>query len=214
MTKIPLAVILSTILVIGAVVPALALTSWQGPLVDWDVTDKNKNTKTLSLTASGVVPIHTTELSGFAWLYEGVDPTDDKVDAVGITIHDADLNGDGKNDVIDSLQKKSGWHLHNFILAPVVDKDPDNDVETIATLCVDTIVDAPTAGISIQGADVKVNVKNSALLGDLPNGAVAFAIVVDSEGCAATVPTGDLVDQEILDELGVSDGLPLGIVLG
>jgi hypothetical protein len=209
MNKIPLAVILSTVLVFGAVVPALALTSWQGPLENWDVADKNKNTKTLSLTASDVVPKHTTELAGFAWLYDGFNPEDTEVDAVGITIHDADLNGDGKNDVIDSLQKKSGWHLHNFILAPPADVEGAS-----VDLCVATIVDAPTAGISIQGADVKVNVKNSALLDDLAIGAVAFAIVVDPIGCAATVPTGDLVDQEILDELGVSDGLPLGIVLG
>jgi len=75
-----------------------------------------------------------------------------------ITAHNADLNDDGKNDVRDSKQKKDGWHAHNVVLGgPLPLPAP------ISTFCVISISDAPKSGISIQGTNIKVNVKNFAI---------------------------------------------------
>ena len=46
----------------------------------------------------------------------------------------------------------------------------------------------------------------------MDNVAVGYLIIVEP-ACAPTVPTGEVVDQDILDDLGLPDGLPLGIIL-
>lgn len=182
---------------------AFATASWVGAS-GGDAEMKNKNTWILTVSALDDVPRKTTQLAGFAWLYDSFDPSDDQVDAFGITVHDADLNGDGKNDVRDSLQNKEGWHGHNFVLVAGAGA---------ATLCVAEIADAPTSGIAINGNEVKVNVRDSVLADSLQDDtAVGYEIIVEP-ACGATVPTADVVNPEILDDLGLPDGLPLGIVL-
>jgi len=186
-----------------SVTGAAYAASWVGAS-GGDAEMKNKKTWVLTATALDKVPRQTGELAGFGWLYTTFDPTDNAVDAFGITTHDADLNGDGKNDVRDSNQNKDGWHGHNFIFAPGAGA---------ATLCVAEIADAPTSGISIKGDSVKVNLRDSQAHGDfIDDVGVGYQIVVEP-ACGPTVPTGDVVDQEILDTLGVPLGLPLGIIL-
>ena len=202
-TKTILGLTMTIALAVSVTGVAFAAASWVGAS-GGDAEMKNKNTWNLTVTALDDVPRNTSQLAGFAWLYESFDPTDEDVDAFGITIHDADLNGDGKNDVRDSLQNKEGWHGHNFVLAAGAGA---------ATLCVSEIADAPTSGIAIKGDSVKVNVRDSVLHDTLMDDtAVGYEIIVEP-ACGATVPTADVVDQEILDDLGLPDGLPLGIVL-
>jgi len=203
-TKIILAVSLVAVFAVSLIGLAFAdFASWIGA-TGGDAELKNRNSWTLTATATDIIPKRTSELAGFGWLYDTFDPTDDQIDAFGIVTHNADLNGDGKNDVRDSLQKKEGWHGHNFIFAPGAGD---------ADFCVAEIADAPTSGISIKGNSIKVNLRNSAAAGTfLDDTAVGYAIIVEP-ACAPTVPTADVVDQEILDGLGLPDGLPLGIVL-
>ena len=158
------------------------------------VNEKNQTIK-LSLSAADTIPRNTDELAGFAWLY-----ADGSNTAFAITIHDADLNNDGKNDVRDSLQNPNGWHGHNVILAA-----PPEDTDENTTFCIAEISDAPNAGISFakQGTEVTVNVRNSQLTGDISDTAAAFSIVVDV-ACPITVPTVDVVPP---------GGLPLGIAV-
>ena len=191
------------VLAVSVTGAAYAAASWVGA-TEGDAEMKNKNTWILTATALDNVPRQTGELAGFGWLYTTIDPSDNEVDAFGITTHDADLNGDGKNDVRDSLQNKDGWHGHNFVFAPGAGH---------ASLCVAEIADAPTSGISIKGDSIKVNLRDSQTHGDfIDDVGVGYAIIVEPQ-CGPTVPTGDVVDQEILDALGVPLGLPLGIVL-
>lgn len=180
---------------------AFAAESWVGAS-DGGAEMKNKNTWKLTATALDDVPRNTSQLAGFGWLYAfPPDTTDNTVDAFGITIHDADLNADGKNDVRDSKQNKDGWHGHNFVFA---------DGAGSADFCVAAIADAPTSGIAIKGDSVTVNIRDSALAAPLLDTAVGYEIVVEP-ACAPTVPTGDVVDQDLLDDLGLPDGLPLGV---
>ena len=186
---------LLAIIAVVAMIPAAAFAalSWQD-IVDGSVSvnEKNQTTK-LSLSAADTIPRTTDELAGFAWQYEN-GPND----AFSITIHDADLNGDGKNDVRDSLQNPNGWHGHNVILA-----SPPEGADENTTFCIAEISDAPNVGISFakQGTDVTVNVRNSQLTGDISDTAAAFSIVVDP-ACPITIPTVDVVPP---------GGLPLGI---
>ena len=145
------------------------------------------------MSAADTIPRNTSELAGFAWLY-----ADGPNSAFAITIHDADLDGDGKNDVRDSLQNPNGWHPHNVILAA-----PPPTADPSTTFCIAEISNAPNAGISFakQGTDVTVNVRNSQLTGDISDTAAAFSIVVDPE-CPITLPTASVVPP---------NGLPLGI---
>ena len=206
-TKTILGFSLTAIFAVGMITAASAggFASWIGTS---DGGAEMKNAKTWRLTATALDTIPEKDelagvLAGFGWLYTTIDPSDNNPDAFGITVHNADLSGDGKNDVRDSLQNKEGWHGHNFIFGPGT---------ALSTFCVVEIVDAPTSGISIEEDQVKVNLRDSQTLGEFVDTAVGYAIVVDVD-CDATVPTGDIVDQEILDDLGVPDGLPLGIVI-
>ncbi|AJW70971.1 hypothetical protein [Nitrosopumilus adriaticus] len=161
--------------------------SWQG-ITDDAVVAKNSKTTTLKITATDDVPRQAGILAGFAWLY-----ADGPNSAFAITTHNADVDGDGKNDVRDSLQNKDGWHAHNVVLGSST---------TLSTFCVTEISDAPTSGIAFNNENVKVNVKNSALTGNLGSATAAFDIVVDGD-CPITFPTESVIDG----------GLPLGIVV-
>jgi len=191
MTKtILLGTTLAALLVVSVVGYAAAVESWQG-IDSTSTADKNKNTKVLSIDATDVIPHRTTELlAGFAWLY-----ADGPNTAFAITIHNAgDQNGDTSeppNDVRDSTQNPDGWHAHNVVLA---------DGTADSTFCVAEIVDAPTAGIAIKQDKIDVNVKNSALTGNLSTNAAAFTIIVDG-ACPATLGT----------EATTAGPLPLGI---
>ena len=205
-TKTILSFSLTAIFAVGMITAASAggFASWIGTS---DGGAEMKNAKTWRLTATALDTIPEKDelagiLAGFGWPYDNINPEDNAPDAFGITIHNADLNGDGKNDVRDSLQNKEGFHGHNFIFGPGTE---------LSTFCVAEIVDAPTSGISIEEDQVKVNLRDSQRLGEFIDAAVGFAIVVDTD-CPTTVPTGDVVDPEILEELGL-DGLPLGIVI-
>jgi hypothetical protein len=192
---------LSAVLVMGMTGYVYASEHWWGAN-DGGAEMKNNLTWKLTADATGDVPRNTEQLAGFGWLYAFPPNTsDNEIDAFGITIHDADLNGDGKNDVRDSLQNKEGWHGHNFIFSAGT---------SASDFCVKEIVDAPQVGIGIKGDSVTVQVRDSALAGPLLDTAVGYEILVDT-GCDATVPTGDIVDPEILEDLGLLEGLPLGI---
>ena len=188
---------LLAIVALGAMLPAatFAVLSWQD-IVETSVfvDQKNQITK-LSLSTEDTIPKNTDELAGFAWLYDNGPNI-----AFAITIHDADLNGDGKNDVRDSLQNPNGWHAHNVVLAT-----PPEGADENTTFCIAEISDAPNAGISFatQGTDVTVNIRNSQLTGDLSGTAAAFSIVVDP-ACPITIPTTSVVPP---------NGLPLGIAV-
>jgi len=188
---------LLAIFALGAMIPATAFAAlpWQDIVPDSVSVNENVQTTKLSLSAADTIPISTDELAGFAWLYDGSPNT-----AFAITIHDADLDADGKNDVRDSLQNPDGWHAHNVILA-----SPPEDADESTTLCIEEISDAPNSGISFSepGTDVTVNVRNSQLTGNFTGAAVAFSIVVDP-ACPVTFPTEDVVPP---------NGLTLGIVV-
>lgn len=193
MTKtILLGILVSAVLMIGIVAPALAHLSWQGILSD-SITNKNANTKILSLTATAPVPKRTSTLAGFAWLYTGGSPNS----AFAITIHKAgDVNGDTSeppNDVRDSTQNPDGWHAHNVNLGAGAGA---------ATFCVTAIVDAPNVGIGIKGSQIDVQVKNSVLTGTLSTTSAAFDIIIEP-ACPITAGTSSTT----------AGPLPLGIVV-
>ena len=201
-----LGVSFAAIFAVGMITAASAgvFGSWVGA-DGGTVTMKNQNSWLLTATALDTIPEKEdiTDLAGFAWTYAEFDLGDGDADAFAVTVHDADLNSDGKNDVRDSLQNKEGLHPHNVALSAGAGS---------ATLCVKEILDAPQAGISTEDDQIEVNVRDSVLLGTFDNGVVGYAIIVEP-ACAPTVPTGDVVDQDILDDLGLPDGLPLGLVL-
>ena len=179
-----------------------AVPGWLNVVVgSGEVVEKNSKTTTLLLNTTSAVDRKKSELAGFGWLYDGALPLlgtdDDLVDAFGITIHDLDLDMDGKNDVVDSLQNKQGWHGHNFKFGTV-----QNNV-----LCVKEIVDAPTSGISFDEDTyvAKVNVRNSELLAPITDTAVAYEIVTEAL-CPITIPTADIGLPA-----PYSGGLPLAI---
>ena len=207
-TKTILGISLTAIFAIGMITAASAgeISSWIGAS-GGDAEMKNAKVWRLSVTALDTIPEkdEITDLAGFGWLYEQFDETDDDIDAFGVVIHNADLNGDGKNDVRDSLQNKEGFHGHNFIFSPG---------QGDATFCVAEIADAPTSGISVDGDFMQVNLRDSQTADTFKddNVAVGYLIIVEP-ACAPTVPTGEVVDQDILDDLGLLDGLPLGIIL-
>jgi len=199
--KVILGVTLSALLEASVVGMAAAVPDWLGVVpASGGVLDKNTKTKQLTLTTTDAVDRKTIALAGFGWIYdEAVIPLDDDiVDAFGITTHNLDLDGDGKNDVVDSLQNKNGWHAHNFKFGLV-------SISSSTHLCVKEITDASTAGISFD-ADTKlakVNVQNSDLTGTITDSAVAYEIVTDDD-CPVTIPTTLVVPP---------DGLKLAIAI-
>lgn len=164
---------IAALLAISIVGVAAAVESWQG--LDSDsVVDKNTNSKVLSVDATDTVPHRTSTLAGFAWLY-----ADGPNTAFAITTHNANVDDDPKNEVRDSNQNPDGWHAHNVVLAAGT---------ADSTFCVAEIADAPTAGIAIEDDKIDVNVRNSALTGELGDLAAAFTINVDG-GCPNTLGT-------------------------
>jgi len=172
-------------------VPALAHLPWQGISAD-SVTNKNANTKVLSVTASATVPQRTTALAGFAWLYASGPNS-----AFAITTHNVgDANADSSeppNDVRDSTQNPDGWHGHNVNLGAGAGA---------ATFCITAIVDAPHVGIGIKGSQIDVQVKNSILTGTLSTASAGFDIIVEP-ACPITAGTGSTT----------AGPLPLGIII-
>jgi len=70
----------------------------------------------------------------------------------------------------DSNQNPDSWHIHTATLSPHVGGSPD--------FCVVSIDSTPTAGISIVGKTIGINIKNDKLpvpIGDI-DGAVGFTI--------------------------------------
>lgn len=179
--------IYSLVAIIAASTISIATATYL-EIVDAGVSPKNSQTTQLTITTTDDVPKRTTDLAGFAWLYENGPNT-----AFAITTHNADVDEDGKNDVRDSHQNPDGWHAHNVVLAGGTGQ---------STFCVTEIFDAPTSGISISGDSIKVNVRNSVLTGELSSTSAAFNIIVDQD-CPITVPTTEVIDG----------GLPLGIVV-
>lgn len=178
---------LAAVFAISSIGFAAAALSWQGINSD-SVDSKNANTTLLTITASDAVPQKTSDLVGFAWLYASGPNT-----AFAITQHNANVDDDPKNEVRDSTQNPDGWHAHNVVLG---------NGTLNSTFCVAEIVDAPNAGVSINGDLVKVNVQNSALTGTLSSTTAVFDIIIDG-GCANTLGT----------EVTEAGPLPLGIVV-
>jgi hypothetical protein len=151
------------------------------------VTEKGK-TSTLSLIANNTVPRQTSDLAGFAWIYDNAALNATVVDAFAITIHSAPtlLDDDSYNEIRDSTQNPDNWHPHNVILNAT-------NGSGNADLCVVDLSDAPTAGIAIdEDTDVvKVNVRNAVLADSLSAtpAVAAFEIVVANNCWAPTIGT-------------------------
>lgn len=160
--KILVAAIIGAVLALGTAGNAFAAASWQG-ISSSSVTPKNDQTTTLSVTATDTIPNHTGVLGGFAWVYAGGPNT-----AFVVVTH---------NGVRDSNQNPGGWHVHNVLLG---------GPGTVSAACIESVSPDTTAGISIHGNTINVNVRNSEFTGSLSDSStvVAFSIVVDS-GCTS-----------------------------
>jgi hypothetical protein len=158
--KILVAAIIGAVLALGTTGSAFAAASWQG-VTSSSITPKNDQTTTLSVTATDTVPIHTDVLGGFAWIYSGGPDT-----AFVVVTH---------NGVRDSNQNPDGWHVHNVMLG---------GPGTVSAACIVSVSPDTTAGISIQGDTINVNVRNSELTSSLSGATVAFSIVGDP-GCTS-----------------------------
>ena len=135
----------------AATIVGLALASLPGPdyleVGSWKATAKNGQTATLSAVTRAAVPrrpdtfIGSNPVVGFAW----ADLQTSK--AFVLTIHPVI----GR----DSHQNPSGWHAHTVTLAGGATAPND--------FCLAGINSSPTAGIAIQGATIKANVRLSVL---------------------------------------------------
>lgn len=189
MNKTQTVTLLAVLVVISSITIASATSSWQIIVPKTvEVDKKNSQTTELSLIVKDTVPRQTDQLAGFAWLYE---PKTTKDTAFAITTHDADLDGDGSNDVRDSLQNKDGWHAHNVLLGHTT---------RAGNICITEIRDAPNTGIALNQEEIRVQVRNDELSGKVLPRAVAFSITPDRE-CPITIPTKDVIHG----------GLPLAI---
>ncbi|MDE1844958.1 MAG: hypothetical protein KGI10_06475 [Thaumarchaeota archaeon] len=143
-------------------VPAFATSfaSWQS-VSDSNISTGNGMT-TFTINAGDTIPIKTNVLGGFGWFY-----ADGPNTVFAVTTH---------NGVQDSVQNPNGWHVHNVQLT--------GETPVSATACIGSVSDVTTAGISIHGNTLNVNVPNTKLTGSLKQGAVAFSIVGDG-GCGS-----------------------------
>jgi len=141
------------VMVLGAaaVVVGLAPASTSGPdylsVVTFSAGSKNKSAARLAVTTKAPIPRHpdafinSNPVVGLAW----VDLATSK--AFVVTIHPVL----GR----DSHQNPRGWHAHTVTLS--VGATPPND------FCLASIDSSPTAGISLHGRTMKVNVRKSKL---------------------------------------------------
>lgn len=142
-----------TVLAFGAtaIVAGLALASTPGPdylsVVSFDATGKNHKQARLAVTTKAAIPRHpdafirSNPVVGFAW----VDVATSK--AFVVTIHPVI----GR----DSHQNPRGWHAHTVTLSGGATAPND--------FCLASINSSPTAGITIHGKTMKVNVRASKL---------------------------------------------------
>ena len=168
MRKLVLASAALTAVSVGLV--GLAIAATPGPdyldVASWKAAAKNNGTALLSATTKAAIPRHpdtfigSNPVVGIAW----VDAQTSKVFVV--TIHPVL----GR----DSHQNPRGWHAHTAQLAGGAVAPND--------LCLVGITSSPTAGISIQGATVKVNARGSSL--PVPasafDAAVGFTVQADA----------------------------------
>jgi len=169
LTGAALAVVVASVVAIG-----VAKAAAPGPdyldAVSFTAVAKNANTATLSVTSKADIPRHpdafisANPVVGFAW----IDLATARVFVV--TIHPVI----GR----DSHQRPDGWHAHTATLAGGATAPND--------LCIASIDSAPTAGISIHGETIKVNVQQSdlRLVPGAFDAAVGFTIQLDS-GCSS-----------------------------
>ena len=153
-----LAVLVLTALGAAAIVVGLAPASASGPdylsVVSFSATSKHKNQARLAMTTKASIPRHpdafveSNPVVGLAW----VDLATSK--AFVVTIHPVI----GR----DSHQNPRGWHAHTVTLSGGATAPND--------FCLASINSSPTAGISIHGKTMKVNVRTS----KLPVAAQAF----------------------------------------
>jgi hypothetical protein len=142
----------------AAILAGLALASAPGPdylsVVSSSATAKNHHQARLAVTTKAAIPRHpdafirSNPVVGFAW----VDVATSK--AFVVTIHPVI----GR----DSHQNPRGWHAHTVTLSGGATAPND--------FCLASIDSSPTAGISIHGKTMKVNVRAS----KLPVAASAF----------------------------------------
>lgn len=136
---------------LGVLAVGIALAATPGPdyldVASWKAQAKNKSTALLSATTKAAIPRHpntfirSNPVVGLAW----VDSQTNK--AFVATIHPVI----GR----DSNQNPRAWHAHTVTLTGGATAPND--------FCVGSIASTPTAGLSIQGATMKINVRGSAL---------------------------------------------------
>lgn len=140
---------------------SLVAASQAGPgyleVGDWSASAQGPNTVRLSISTDGVIPkqpdafVNANAIVGFAW----VDAATGR--ALVATIHP--LIGR------DSHQRPDGWHLHTVTI-DLTDPDGDDDPVPTDDACVVSIDSTPTAGISVQGGLLSINLGRSGM----PNG--------------------------------------------
>ncbi len=146
-----LAALIVTALGAAAIVVGLAPASASGPaylsVASFSAAAKNKNAARLAVTTKGSIPRHpdsfirSNPVVGLGW----VDLATSK--AFVVTIHPVI----GR----DSHQNPRGWHGHTVTLSGGATAPND--------FCLASINAAPTAGISIHGATMRVNVQTRKL---------------------------------------------------
>ena len=181
-TQTILGVSLAAVFAMAMIVPVTASDSWLG-VDDSNIVAKNKNTSTLTITATDDIPKNAGEgvLAGFGWLYANGPDT-----VFAVTTH---------NPVRDSHQNPDKWHAHNVVLGGSSDS-------SLADLCIHNLSGYVQAGISIKDNTMTINAGKNTLSGDLANGALAFHIVNEPTACGETILAN-----------GQPSGLNLGVIV-
>jgi hypothetical protein len=146
------AAVVATALGAVALLAGLALASSAGPaylsVSSFSSTSKNKSTARLAVTTKAPIPRHPNAFIranpavGFGWVDIAT------VKAFVITIHPVLSR--------DSHQNPRAWHAHTVRLGGGFAIAPDD-------YCIASIEASPTAGISIHGKTMRVNVRKSKL---------------------------------------------------
>jgi hypothetical protein len=168
------AFVFASALVLSALAVAIAIAATPGPdyldVASWKAVAKNKSTAVLAATTKAAIPIHpnafirSNPVVGLGWVDTQTNT------ALVATIHPAI----GR----DSNQNPRAWHIHTVTLAGGATAPND--------FCLGSIASAPTAGLSIHGATMKINVRRSAL--PVPPAAfdVAVGFTVQSDSACAS----------------------------